>query len=33
MISQFLSVALLVVCTGMLVAHFADIKKSNRKHG
>ena len=33
MMSAVLSLALLVVCAGLLVAHFVDIKKSHNRNG
>jgi hypothetical protein len=31
--AALLSIILLVICTGMLVTHFAEIKKSHKKNG
>jgi hypothetical protein len=31
--SAYLSLALLLICVGMLVAHFVDIKKSHNRNG
>ena len=33
MISSVLSAALLAVCIGLLMTHFADIKKSHKRNG
>jgi len=31
--SHLLSLALLVICAGLLIAHFVDIKRTHKKNG